>query len=110
MPAETRLEKEEDLTILLNNRMVQQYMDVNEHEDVLWFNRETYESLLFWLFISSVIEILLEGNSVAEHDKEIKDIYKTVEKMERAGSESEYRFKTLLEKLGSNETQAASSE
>ncbi|MBE9502758.1 MAG: alpha-amylase [Proteobacteria bacterium] len=110
MPAETRLEKEKDLTILLNNRMVQQYMDVNEHKDVLWFNREAYETLLFWLFISSVIDILSEGKSIDECDKEIEGLYERVKIMEKAGSESDYRFKALLEKLGSNEIQAVGSD
>jgi hypothetical protein len=35
---------------------------VNRHQGVLWFNREAFRSLVWWMFAASVVEILAESD------------------------------------------------
>jgi glycosidase len=42
---------------LLSDRETSQYLGVNRYQDVLWFNQEGFEDLLWWLFAVAVVEI-----------------------------------------------------
>jgi hypothetical protein len=46
------------LTSILSDSDALSYLGVNRYQDVLWFNKESFEDLLWWLFIISSVEII----------------------------------------------------
>jgi glycosidase len=51
------------LTSILSDSDALSYLGVNRYQDVLWFNKEAFEDLLWWLFITAAVEIS------SQHDK-----------------------------------------
>jgi glycosidase len=45
------------LTKIFSDNDAQIFLGVNRHQDILWFNKESYEDLLWWLFIIASVEI-----------------------------------------------------
>jgi len=77
---------------LFRDTDVTDYLKINRYHDILWFNRERFEKLLFWLgFVSMVQE-----------SRELRiEIERTVERITAAAEKSGYRvldFLNVLEK------------
>ena len=53
------------LTELVGNENGQQYLRVNRHADVLWFNREAFEELLRWMLLAWVSDGIVEDSEGA---------------------------------------------
>jgi hypothetical protein len=49
------------LVSFFNDQYVQHFIGVNRYNDVLWFNQERFELLMWWVFIVSVIDDISEG-------------------------------------------------
>jgi hypothetical protein len=47
----------------LKDGEVQRFLGVNRHQGILWFNREAFRSLVWWMFAVSVVEILTGEDS-----------------------------------------------
>ena len=45
------------LTSILSDSDALSYLGVNRYQDVLWFNKEALEDLMWWLYIIAAIEI-----------------------------------------------------
>ena len=45
------------LTNLLSDSDIQLYLGVNRYQDILWFNKESFEDLLWWLYIIAALEV-----------------------------------------------------
>jgi hypothetical protein len=80
---------------LLSDGEVQHYVRVNRYQDVLWFNKETFEELLRGLLW--VASIQASGRlSTAEARQEAKACYELLEVLRRAAEASGYRVEELL--------------
>lgn len=82
----------------------QTFIGVNRHQGILWFNQESFDELLWWLFAASVINSISplvgsrpEWEGIAA-DKIVK-IYEVIEKIREAESVSNYQIGTLLESI-----------
>ncbi|MBM4278993.1 MAG: alpha-amylase, partial [Deltaproteobacteria bacterium] len=42
---------------LLKDGEVQQFLEVNQYDDILWFNKEAFEEMLWWLMLTAALEI-----------------------------------------------------
>jgi len=77
---------------------VQQFVRVNRHHDVLWFNKEAFDQMLGWTLTVAVIEIaanpLCGADEVAE---EIVGCYEIVQQLQQAEEASGYQIENLLE-------------
>ncbi len=51
------------LSSFFNDHYVQHFVGVNRYNEVLWFNQERFELLMWWIFIVSVIDDISEGTS-----------------------------------------------
>lgn len=87
------------LTELLDRQDIQQFLNVNLYEGKLWFNKERFETLSWWLLAIALIDIgankKISTNAMVEkllHLNHVKKILR--KKMEK----SEYRFDKLLPK------------
>ena len=93
------------LRALLNDVEVQRYLGINRYQDVLWFNHESFEQLLWWLFATRVIDLTAgqagmpeaEGDSAAEVAQAIVDSYDTIKRLQKSELESKYQVEKLLE-------------
>ncbi len=90
---------------LLKDFEVQRYIGVNRYQDILWFNQESFEQLLWWLFVSSVIDLTADQTGAAEADgksaaqlaQSIVDSYDIIKRLQKAEQESRYQVERLLE-------------
>jgi hypothetical protein len=88
------------LETLLSDPAVQAYIGVNRHMDVLWFNKEAFEELVNWFYITSVIMVTTSRGlkkSVADVVKEIIELYDYVRRLLTAEVESGFQVEKLLE-------------
>jgi len=86
------------LQSLLEDGDVQQFLQVNRYQGTLWFNKEAFDQLLWWLQLLAVVEIsadrLRPPDSVAQ---EIKACGSILGDLQRAGDQSGYQVEKLLE-------------
>lgn len=80
----------------LNDYLVQNYLNFNQFEGVLWFNKERFETLLFWFFIISIINSITPNFTNEEILKELQDRYTTLEGMLELIGKSDYKVDNLL--------------
>jgi hypothetical protein len=88
------------LESLLKDSEVQQFLGVNQYNDIWWFNREAFEEMLWWLMMVAALTIgsdpLRPVNVVVE---ELQRCYSTIQKWQEAEKKSEYQVEKLLETL-----------
>jgi hypothetical protein len=80
----------------LKDSEAQQYLGVNRFQGVLWYNKDTFQKLLNWMFTLTVVEI----TSTLKPEKipnAILDVYKIVEELQEADEVSGYQVEALLE-------------
>jgi glycosidase len=89
------------LVSLLKDNEVQQFLQINRYNDILWFNREAFDDLLWWLMMLAAVEISSDlqrpANQVA---KDLEDCYEMTQKLKEAVKSSDYQVEKLFEMLG----------
>ena len=81
----------------LKDDEVQQFLQVNRHRGVLWFNKEAFEQLLWWMLLPAVVTISADSlRPPAEVAQEIVALYDVVKKLQRAEEESGYQVEKLV--------------
>ena len=86
------------LSDLLSDDEVRRFLQINRHKDVLWFNKESFEQLLWWLAATAAVAI--HADSVRfETDPElaIQACFDILRILRRAEEQSEYQVEKLLE-------------
>ena len=90
---------------LLSDDEVQRFLLVNRYQGELWFNKEAYEELVWWMYIIAVIRMgaragldvgagklsLSQGLS-----EEIEHCYKVIQALVKAEENSGYQVNRLL--------------
>jgi glycosidase len=90
------------LDAILSDVAVQSFIGVNRHQDVLWFNKEAFEELIRWFYITSVILVTAPKDVdklAADIVKEILELYNDVQKLLTAEVESSYQVEKLLDAI-----------
>jgi len=86
------------LQSLLQDDEVQRFLGVNRYQDVLWFNREAFEELLWWMMVAAVVDATRDaGRPAVEVAEEVVEQYDVVQALHRAEQESEYQVDKFLE-------------
>jgi hypothetical protein len=87
-------------TDLLTNEEIRRFLNINRYKDVLWFNQEAFEELVWWLNLIAVVEALSDANGgaalLAERALICSDITK---KLQKACKASNYQVARLLAAL-----------
>jgi hypothetical protein len=82
----------------LRDDEVQRFLQVNRYQDVLWFNHEAFEKLLWWMLVTATVTISanpeLSPDEVAE---QVRGRYDVVRRLQEAEEASEYRVERLLD-------------
>jgi hypothetical protein len=88
------------LESLLKDSDVQQFLQVNRYNDVLWFNKESFDELQWWLLIVTSVQIDSDTQKSATGVvKEIEDCYAIIQRWQDARKRSGYQVEKLLEAL-----------
>ncbi len=82
----------------LEDNEVQRLMQVNRYQDVLWFNAEAFEELLWWMEVVAVVGIWADTDrSPQQAAAAIAACHQVIRDLQRAKEESEYRVERLLD-------------
>jgi hypothetical protein len=82
----------------LEDDEVQGFLQVNRYQDVLWFNAEAFEQLLWWMELIAAVAISADPDRSSEEAAEaIVACHDVVRELKRAEEESEYQMERLLE-------------
>jgi glycosidase len=87
------------LQALLKDDEVQQLLQVNRYQGVLWFNREAFEQTLWWLLLVAAIRIAAR-RPATEAEQEILTCYEILRQLRQAEEESGYQVEELLRLIG----------
>lgn len=85
---------------LLSNREVQAFLQVNRYQNIVYYNKEAFETLAWWLYVISVIDAIASSKRKKEAiAREIADRHGIIRKWLKASEESEFQVEKLLEVL-----------
>ena len=83
---------------LLKDDQVRQLLGVNRYGDVLWFNKEAFEQLLWWLMVVAAVQIMAVRPS-AEAATDVRSAYHVIQQLDQAKDGSNYQVEELLRLL-----------
>ncbi len=85
---------------LLRDGEVQQFIQVNRFEGALWFNQESFEELLRWLFTIAAVEITAKPDlSEATAVRQMTTAYEIISKLQNAEAQSQFKLDGLVTAL-----------
>ncbi len=80
---------------------IQRYIGVNRYQEVLWFNQESFDTLLQWMTVVAVVqETVVDGEEKVDAEKTTENLlehYDIIAKLKKAEKESGYKVENLLE-------------
>jgi hypothetical protein len=94
------------LKTLLSDDEVQRYLLVNRYQGELWFNKEAYEDMLWWLYLIAIIQMSASAGLDSASSKpvipktlteEIERCFKVIMTLMEAEANSGYQVEKLLE-------------
>ncbi len=86
------------LTNWLRDGEIQQFLQVNRHQGVLWFNHEAFRQLLQWMLTLAAVEIGANRELGPEESTEqLATCHALIKKLEEAEKASGYQIAALLE-------------
>jgi hypothetical protein len=85
------------LESLLKDGEIHQFLQVNRHNEILWFNKEAFEELLGWLFWVAVVEISSDPQrSASQITKDLEGCYSVYQILSNAEKKSDYQVERLI--------------
>jgi glycosidase len=88
------------LVSLLKDNEVQQFLQINRYNDILWFNREASDDLLWWLTMVAEIEISSNPHRTTDQAaRDLEDCNEAIQKLKEAAEISGYQVEKSLEAL-----------
>jgi glycosidase len=82
---------------LFNRQEIQQFLKINRYQGILWFNKERFEMLTWWLFTLAVMNLGTNPKiSSTSFLEEIFNLHKFSQKMLEIMEKSEYRVEYLI--------------
>jgi glycosidase len=80
---------------LLADNELQYYLGINRYQDVLWFNKESFDDYLWWMLVITIIE--LDPIEKEEASGEIFKVYRMIKSIKEAAKVSAYQLEKLLD-------------
>lgn len=82
---------------ILKDPNVQNYIHLNRHEGVLYFHKESFEELMYWLFVISTIDFIARSTlDEGIIPSGIVDRHEIVQDFIQAAEKSKYRMENML--------------
>lgn len=100
VPSTGKLSAYEVVNTWLKDQAIQQWIKVNRYEGVLWYNKEAFEQLVWWMHTIAILQITSQANG-SEVDKQVlqptyKECYQLVQKILEAEESSGFQVEALL--------------
>ena len=99
----TQLEDETPAGLMekwLCSQEIRSFLGINRYRDVLWFNKEAFESMLWWLMTIGLINQIAKPDlSLAEAVEHLFEAYALLKTILIAEEDSDYQVEKLLEGL-----------
>jgi len=88
------------LESLLKDSEAQEFLQVNRHRNILWFSKEAFEQLMWWLMLVAVIKISSDvSQPMPDMAKAITACYDIIKRLLKASKQSGYQVEKLREIL-----------
>jgi hypothetical protein len=88
------------LESLFKDGEVRQFLGVNQHNDIWWFNKEAFDEMLWWLMMVAALTIGSDpSRSVNAVVEELEGCYSIILTWQKAEEQSEYQVEKLLSTL-----------
>ncbi len=84
------------LQIWLKDTDFQRFLQINRYQDILWYNREAFDELLWWLNISSLVTSAREIQEPEEIIEAAEARYAIIRQLLAAQAASGYQVEKLL--------------
>ncbi len=85
----------------LSDDEVHQFLQVNRYQDVLWFNKESFDELLWWMQLIAEVQIRADPDwSADEAARALARVHEIIKRLQQAEEESEYQVEKLLAATG----------
>ncbi|NPV85662.1 MAG: alpha-amylase [Anaerolineae bacterium] len=82
----------------LSKPEIQTFLSVNRYQDVLWFNKEAFDELLWWMMLIAVVNSLQGKDYSAELLAEtIVEAYTIISALQQSANLSDYQVAKLIE-------------
>jgi len=86
---------------LFQDEIVRRWLGENRYEGVLWFHRESFLELVWWLFISAVLGVHAEIDDEHKRDEHLRSVFALTKSMLAALERSDYQVEHLVAALRS---------
>ncbi|MCJ7694393.1 MAG: alpha-amylase family glycosyl hydrolase [Anaerolineaceae bacterium] len=84
----------------LNDDQIRSYLGVNRYQDILWYNKEAFESLIWYMHAIAWLSSLSDPTKdSAKHIEDMVRMHEIIKEMLKAGESSECQVAILLENL-----------
>ena len=83
---------------------VSTYLGANEYDGVVWFNRERMEDLVWWIYATGIIAILVASSDPKTRAGWILDLHEAIDRISDAVAHSLYQVDRLLDALDEKRT------
>jgi hypothetical protein len=88
---------------LLQDDDLQQFLGVNRYRDVLWFNKEAFEQMVWWLLVAA--DVATRSRASAGRDvTDMSAIFQTGQRLLAAADGSGYQVEDLMRRLRPDES------
>jgi hypothetical protein len=86
---------------LLADEYIQNFLQVNRYQEILWFNKEQFDALMSWMMRTAAVNgIERWGIKAGDTAEQIASAYQVVRKLLKAEKGSGYQVEKLLEMVG----------
>jgi hypothetical protein len=95
------------LNTMLADTSVQEYLQINRHKGVLWFNKEAFDEFVWWMFLTALVGIIADEELILNNDrllkgnfqKRVEKCYSVIKVLLEEESFSGYQVEKLLESI-----------
>ncbi len=84
----------------LSDEDVQQFISVNRFNNILWYNKESFDELLWWMHTIALIDLSARNagdDPSPALDVEISTVFEVIQQIQQAAARSDYQVEKLLE-------------
>ncbi len=84
----------------ISKEVVRDFLKINRYRDKLWFNKEAFESLMWWMMTAGLLQLTSDPEkSLTSTIENLFDAWVLVKSILKAETNSEYQLEKLLEGL-----------
>jgi glycosidase len=87
---------------ILNDSDVGHFIQINSYKNILWFSKEAFEELMFYMLLVAVIDLMADPRiTETERTEEIAGCYSILKQLQLIAEQSGYQVEKMLERLKS---------